>query len=104
MIILLGEWSRDDRTKKASRDCRAEVTERRTGVIRISVEVDGDAGACFRTAVRAESIERAVGVASVRYPGSEVRVLFPIDPETFFCKDPTCAEETKPPKMPEATR
>ncbi len=62
-------------------------------MIQISVEVDGGASACFRAAVRAESIEQAVGIAGARHPGSEVRVLFPIDPEAFFCEDPACAEE-----------
>ncbi len=52
-------------------------------MIRISVEVNSDA-ASFRAVVCAESIEGAVGIARARYPGSEVGVLFPIDPETFF--------------------
>ncbi len=52
-------------------------------MIRISVEVSSDA-ASFRAVVYAESIEQAVGIARARYPGCEVGVLFPIDPETFF--------------------
>jgi hypothetical protein len=56
-------------------------------MIRVSVEVRSGA-ARFRTAVWAESIERAVRLAGMRYPGSEARVLFPIKPEVFFAKAP----------------
>ncbi len=53
-------------------------------MIRILVEVSG--AVRFRVAVRAKSIEQTVSIASTRYPGSEVGVLFPIDPETFFAE------------------
>jgi hypothetical protein len=69
-------------------------------VIRVSVEIGGGA-ARFRASVRAESIERAVGIASTRYPGSEVRLLFPIDPEAFFSEDPVLAERLIRLEMPE---
>ena len=52
-------------------------------MIRISVEVGGET-AHFREMVGAESIEQAVSKVSGHYPDSEVRVLFPIDPEMFF--------------------
>lgn len=52
-------------------------------MVRISVAV-GSGATCFRAAVRAGSIERALDLARARYPGSEVRILFPIDPEAFF--------------------
>ncbi|MGH3089941.1 MAG: hypothetical protein ACRDSJ_21885 [Rubrobacteraceae bacterium] len=39
---------------------------------------------CFETSVQAESIRRAVSVAEARYPGREVRTIFPLDTETFF--------------------
>jgi hypothetical protein len=48
-----------------------------------------DGGACFSVAVRAESIRRAVDTLGRRYPGCDVRVNFPIDPERFFVKNPT---------------
>lgn len=54
-------------------------------MIRVSVEVRGR-GPCFKAAVWAESVERAVEVARTHYPGGEVRVLFPINPETFFAQ------------------
>ncbi len=72
-------------------------------MIRISIEVDsGDAR--FRAAVRAESIERAMGLASARYPGTEVRVLFPIDPDSFFCREGAVLEAAEPirPEVPAA--
>jgi hypothetical protein len=52
-------------------------------MIRVSVEVCSGA-AYFRAAVWAESIERALSLARVRYPGGEASVVFPIEPETFF--------------------
>jgi hypothetical protein len=52
-------------------------------VIRISVEVGGDAGH-FRMLVEAESIERAVSLARERYPDLAIRVLYSIEPKAFF--------------------
>jgi len=52
-------------------------------VVRVSVEVGGDAGH-FRMLVEAESIERAVSLARECYPGLEVKVIFPMDPKAFF--------------------
>lgn len=49
----------------------------------MSVEVRSGA-ARFRAVVWAESIDRAVRLVGVRYPGCEARVLFPIEPEAFF--------------------
>jgi hypothetical protein len=63
-------------------------------MIRVSVEVRSGAN-CFRTAVWAESIERAVRLAGRDYPGSETRVLFPIEPEVFFANTPV-AEMVRP--------
>jgi hypothetical protein len=55
-------------------------------MIRVLVKL-GDDSTGFRVSVRAESIERAVDLASEQYPGSKVKVLFPIDPESFFIGD-----------------
>jgi hypothetical protein len=52
-------------------------------MIRVSVEVCSAAGR-FRAAVWAKSIERALSVVKVHYPGGEARVIFPIEPEAFF--------------------
>ena len=46
-------------------------------------------GAALSTAtVQAESIREAVGITRRRYPGREVRVIFPIDAEEFFIEGP----------------
>ena len=37
-----------------------------------------------RATVQAESIREAVSITRGRYPGRDVRVMFPIDPEDFF--------------------
>lgn len=54
-------------------------------MIRVSVEVCREAS-CFRATVFAEGIEQALSVVSALYPGAEVTVLFPIDPEAFFAR------------------
>lgn len=59
-------------------------------MIEVSIKV-GSGAAHFSVAVRAESIRQALGIARAWYPGSEVRVLFPIDPEAFFAKNPAAA-------------
>jgi hypothetical protein len=57
-------------------------------MIQVSVEVRGGRGTVrFRGEVRAESIERAVQVTNARYPGCEVRMVFPIEPGAFFGED-----------------
>jgi hypothetical protein len=52
-------------------------------MIRVCVEVDAGT-APERVAVQAESINQAVSTMRGRYPGREVRVVFPIDSEEFF--------------------
>ncbi len=56
-------------------------------VVRVSIEIRSGS-ASFDVAVQAESIQRALSIAGANHPGSDVRVRFPIDPETFFVKDP----------------
>jgi hypothetical protein len=56
-------------------------------MIRVSMEVRE--GAALSTAtVQAESIREAVSITKGRYPGREVRVIFPIDAEEFFIEGP----------------
>ena len=63
-------------------------------MIRVSVEVSGGEAAHFRVEVRAPSIERAVRLATIRYPDCGIRLLFPIDPHAFFLPgEPRRAEE-----------
>ncbi len=56
-------------------------------MVRVTVEVSSGA-ACCKVAVQAESIQRAVEIVEGLNPGADFRVTFPIDPETFFVKDP----------------
>ena len=56
-------------------------------MIRVSMEVREET-ALSRATVQAESIREAVNITRRRYPGRDVRVMFPIDPETFFINDP----------------
>jgi hypothetical protein len=64
-------------------------------MIRVSVELCSGA-IRFRTPVWAESIERAVRLAEMHYPDFEARILFPIEPETFFARGPTEVEMVRP--------
>jgi hypothetical protein len=51
----------------------------------IQVQLDVRSGATrFRVSARAASIDRAVAIAGARYPGGEVRLVLPVEPETFF--------------------
>ena len=55
----------------------------------IGVTVEAREGATpFRVAVQAESISRAMSIMEERYPGRDVRVVFPIDSEEFFSGPP----------------
>ncbi len=65
-------------------------------MIRVCVEVDAGT-APERVAVQAESIHQAVSTVRGRYPGSEVRVVFPIDSEEFFIEGPQRADENGEP-------
>ena len=60
----------------------------------ISVAVESREGALtHRTRVTAPSIERALLSARGGEPGRKVRLIFPIDPEGFFVKDPAARQE-----------
>ena len=55
-------------------------------MIKVSMEVR--AGATLsRATVEAESIREAVSITRGRYPGRDVRVIFPIDAEDFFIEN-----------------
>jgi hypothetical protein len=56
-------------------------------MIRISMEVR-EGPARSRATVQAGSIREAVSITRGRYPGRDERVMFPIDPETFFIEGP----------------
>ncbi len=52
-------------------------------MVRITVEV-GRGAIRYRVAVQAESIRRALEIAEGVNPGREIKVMCPIDPESFF--------------------
>jgi hypothetical protein len=54
-----------------------------TEMIRVTVEVR-DGAVSRRVRITAPSIGRAFELAGGGQPGKEVRVVFPIDPESFF--------------------
>jgi hypothetical protein len=56
-------------------------------MIKVSMEVR-EGAALSRATVQAESIREAVSITRGRYPGREVRVIFPIDAEDFFIENP----------------
>lgn len=56
-------------------------------MIRVCMEVH-EAATPRKVEVQASSISRAVSITKGRYPDSDVRVVFPIDPEGFFAGDP----------------
>jgi hypothetical protein len=60
-------------------------------VVRVSIEVRSGA-ARFRVGIRASNIRRAVSLVKGLYAASDVRVIFPIDPEGFFIEDPFAEE------------
>jgi hypothetical protein len=54
---------------------------------KVSMEVR-EGAILSRAIVQAESIREAVSITRGRYPGREVRVIFPIDAEDFFIESP----------------
>jgi hypothetical protein len=56
-------------------------------VVKISIEVRNGATR-LDVAVQAWSIQQAMSFVRERYPNTDVRVRFPIDPEGFFVQDP----------------
>ena len=52
----------------------------------MTIEVGGD-DARLGLSVLAASIRQAASVAQALYAGAQIRVIFPIEPETFFVID-----------------
>ena len=55
-------------------------------MVKVSIEVH-DGTARFMVAVKAQSIQQALGIVAARHPSSVTRVKFPIDPESFFVEN-----------------
>jgi hypothetical protein len=56
-------------------------------MIRVAVEIR-EGATSLRETVSADSVRQAVSVMRERYPGRDVRVVFPIDSEEFFVGGP----------------
>ena len=54
-------------------------------MIKIAIEVRSSA-ARYKVALLAESIEAALEMANRYNPGKECKVVFPIDPQSFFVR------------------
>ena len=55
-------------------------------MVRVTVEV-GRGAIRYRVAVQAESIRRALEIVEGMNPDREIKVTFPIDPESFFVEE-----------------
>jgi hypothetical protein len=64
-------------------------------MVKVSLEVREGADS-FEVTAHADSISRAVGATEQRFPGGEVRVVFPIDGDEFFGKDGTAKHGDRP--------
>jgi hypothetical protein len=61
--------------------------ERVAGMVEVSVEVSVN-GAPLRLSVRAANIRRAMEMVEARYSPGDIRVVFPIQPDSFFSGAP----------------
>ena len=69
----------------------------------IQVQLEVRSGATrFRVSARAASIQRAVSVTGARYPGGEVRLVLPVEPERFFAEAGLGPVESVRVHMPES--
>jgi hypothetical protein len=55
-------------------------------MVRVAIEVRSGV-ARFRVGIQSSSIQRAVNLVQRLYSASDVRVIFPIEPEGFFVED-----------------
>ena len=55
-------------------------------MVKVSIEVH-DGTARFAVAVLAKNIQQALSIVAAQYPGSDVKIKFPINPEGFFVED-----------------
>lgn len=56
----------------------------------------------FRVSAQAADIQRAVSIAGARYPGGEVRLVLPVEPETFFAGTNPGEKDSVRVQMPES--
>jgi len=55
-------------------------------MIKVLIEVDTHV-TCLTVSVLAESLMEAISTVKDRYPGDDIRVIFPLDPAEFFVGD-----------------
>lgn len=76
-------------------------------MVRVSLEVR-EGPERFELTAHADSISEAVGATRQRFPGGEVRVVFPIDGDEFFGEDGATVGPTehgdRPVLLPERAR
>ena len=56
-------------------------------MVRVCIKVDCGEASATTLAVRAENILRALEIAGEENPGCALKVVFPLDPDTFFVRD-----------------
>ena len=71
-------------------------------MIRVAIEMVSSDAASLRVSIQAESIRRAVSVVETLYPKADVRVLYPIEPETFFVRDTAASTGMVKSEMPKS--
>jgi len=63
------------------------------GMIRDLIEVRVNEATSSSVVVQARSVREAASITAAVYRSEVVRVKFPIDPKTFFVKEPAAREE-----------
>jgi hypothetical protein len=71
-------------------------------VIRVSIQAISTGADRLSVSVRAESIRRAVSAVEGLYPGADVRVVYPIEPEAFFVRDAAASRSLIEFEMPKS--
>jgi hypothetical protein len=71
-------------------------------VIKVAVEISG-ATTSFIADVWAESVIGAINLVNACYKGYETRLLFPIDPDTFFAEERAAGPMIISSEVPRAT-
>jgi hypothetical protein len=56
-------------------------------MVRVCIEVECGGSGATTLAVKALNILRALEIAEELHPGCALNVVFPLDPDTFFCRD-----------------
>ena len=56
-------------------------------MVRVCIEVECGGSGATTFAVKASNILRALEIAGEHHPGCALNVVFPLDPDTFFCRD-----------------